>query len=141
MTMMRKDDPNYIHLLLDTNPLAVERAVLAIYRRQTASEQATDSTHESNGIGFNAYDARSAGYWASWISGMKNGMRVGPARHLTGRHLEQARKMMHKYVRQLADIASENLERQAIVEEARYRIASNDSASGYSENCELAFPD
>lgn len=120
---MRKNDPGYIHLLLDTNPIAVERAVLAIYARQTAAEQASETTSESNGVGFNVYDARTAAYWVSWITGTKNGKKIGPARHLTGKHLESARKMMHKYVGQLSDIASDNLERQAIVEENRYRIA------------------
>lgn len=120
---MRMDDPGYIHLLLDTNPIAVERAVLAIYNRQTKDEQASETTREANGVGFNMYDARTAAYWVSWITGKKNGKVVGPRRHLTGKHLEQARKMMHKYVRQLADIASENIERQAIMQENQYEVS------------------
>ncbi len=126
MTMnVHKNEEWYIRWLLDNNPIAVERAILAIYRRQTASEQASDCTHESNGIGFSSFDAPIAGYWASWITGMKNGKRTGSGRHLTGKHLDQARRMMHKYVRQLSEIASENMERHAIIEESR--IVADDS--------------
>lgn len=46
-----------IRALLFNNPKAVYRAVLAIYARQTASEQAAATTLEQNGIGFNGSDA------------------------------------------------------------------------------------
>lgn len=102
---IRKDDPDYIHCLLINNDRAVERALLAIFARQTQSEQSSGTTNESNGVGLSACDAPLATYWVKWL-------RSG--RHLSGKHLDKARVMMRKYVRQLADIASDNLERQAI---------------------------
>ena len=38
--------------LLESNPRAVERAVLAIYARQTLEEQHSETTKENNGRGF-----------------------------------------------------------------------------------------
>jgi hypothetical protein len=41
-----------IEKLLATNDKAVARALVVLYESQTASEQNSDSTHESNGVGF-----------------------------------------------------------------------------------------
>lgn len=46
-----------IEALLASNPLAVYRAVLAIYARQTAEEKAKSHTLEANGVGFGGADA------------------------------------------------------------------------------------
>lgn len=86
-----------IRKLLEANDLAVERAVLALYARQTAREQASDSTIVRNGIGFSASDAPYLSYVARWLQSGK---------HLSGRHVEKTRKMVMSYVGQLADIAN-----------------------------------
>jgi hypothetical protein len=83
--------------LLAKSDKAVNRAVLAIYEGQTSDEQASETTQHSNGIGFNAYDARRGSYYAEYI---------GRRGSLSGRHLEIARKMMRKYAGQLASIAN-----------------------------------
>lgn len=97
---MAKNDPNYIKWLLTMNDRAVERAILAIYNRQTYDEQVSSDTKHSNGIGFSGADARLGTYYAKWILSGKN---------LSGNHLDNARMMSHKYVRQLCEIATAKL--------------------------------
>lgn len=82
--------------LLDRNDTAVERAVLAIFHRQTSDEQDSGTTKHHNGRGFNAFHAERGTYYANWI---QSGHR------LTGVHLERARRMAKRYVGQLAEIA------------------------------------
>jgi hypothetical protein len=84
--------------LLASSDLAVERGIVALYRRQTVGEQHTSSTTDSNGRGFNYHHAERGSYWARWvISG----------RRLTGTHLAGARQMCRYYVRQLVEMAQE----------------------------------
>lgn len=82
--------------LLMSNDRAVEKAIVALYHRQTVDEQHTSSTVHPNGRGFNAFHAERGTYWAKWvISG----------RRLTGRHLVGAREMACYYARQLAELS------------------------------------
>lgn len=85
--------------LLDNRQDAVERAVLAIYKRQTAGEQITGHTIEANGVGFSAYDDKSGTYYAEYIL---------KGRHLSGIYIDRARKLIKKYRRQLTEIANES---------------------------------
>jgi hypothetical protein len=82
--------------LLETNNKAVERAILAIYENQTTSEKRAEKTIESNCIGFNGVDARLGTYYAKYLLSGK---------HLSGEHIDKARKIIRKYTRQLLDIA------------------------------------
>lgn len=82
--------------LLMSNDRAVERAIVALYHRQTVGEQRTSSTVESNGRGFNAFHAERGTYWAKWVIG---------GRRLTGRHLAAARTMACYYARQLSELS------------------------------------
>lgn len=86
-----------IRAMLESNPRAVERAVLALYKRQTPEERVTGETRQLNGIGFSGADARLGTYYAEWVS---------KGRNLTEPHLSKARRMASKYVGQLADIAN-----------------------------------
>lgn len=85
-----------ILVLLAGNNRAVERAMVALYQRQTVAEQRTSSTTESNGRGFNAFHAERGTYYAKWVLS---------GRRLTGRHLEAARRMACHYARQLAELS------------------------------------
>ena len=78
--------------LINTNNAAVERAMVVVFNNQTRDEQRIEATTHNNGIGFAACDARKGSYYAKWVLSGK---------HLTGRHLERARKMACKYVGQL----------------------------------------
>lgn len=88
-----------IQALLATNDRAVERALVAIFRRQTSYEQQAEATNEDNNVGFTGADA---GFLSSLAKGV---LRFG---HLTPKQLPYARKKMMKYHRQLAEIAAEN---------------------------------
>lgn len=84
--------------MLDTNDKAVTRAVIAIYNRQTPSEQVIKDTKESNNIGFNSADARLLSYYAEYAINNKC--------LLSGKHLNQARNKIKKYWKQLLNIAN-----------------------------------
>jgi hypothetical protein len=86
-----------IRTLLETNDRAVARGVVAIYRYQTEAEQATQTTRDANGVGFNGVDAEILSSFALWING---------GRPLTPKMLALARKKMMKYAGQLARIAN-----------------------------------
>lgn len=96
--METKWDENRIWHLLNNNDRAVDRAMVALYNRQTASERVAETTHESNGRGFNYYDAKPGSYYAKWVLA---------GNHLSGRHLVNARRLAIKYRRQLAEEANE----------------------------------
>ena len=89
--------PDAIKSLIDRSDAAVERAILAIFRRQTADEQNAENTIHHNRIGFASCHAHLGSYYAKWILG---------GRHLDGKHLDKARRMVRWYSRQLCQIAS-----------------------------------
>lgn len=84
--------------LLMSNDRAVDRAMVALYNRQTVGEQRTSSTTESNGRGFNAFHAERGTYYAKWVLS---------GRRLTGKHLASARQMACHYARQLAELSQQ----------------------------------
>jgi hypothetical protein len=87
-----------IEALIRTNDRAVERAMVAIWERQTADEQSTDTTRHHNGIGFSGWTARSGSYYAKWVQG---------GRRLTGKHLDKARRIALHHAAQLTRIAND----------------------------------
>ncbi len=88
-----------IERLLLTSDAAVERAIVAIYDRQTRDEKATSDTRHRNNVGFRANHASKGSYYARWING---------GRKLTGSHLQNARRIALQYKRQLTEIANAN---------------------------------
>jgi hypothetical protein len=92
--------------LVESNDRAVERAVLALYARQTDDEQTGGYTGHLNARGFNKADASYGSYCARWV---KKG------NHLTGKHLGRCRALVKKYHRQLVEEANLKLAR-ALVE-------------------------
>ena len=86
-----------IEALINTNDRAVERAMVAIWERQTRDEQATETTRHHNGIGFSGWTARSGTYYAGWIMS---------GRRLTGKHLDKARRIALHHAGQLTDFAN-----------------------------------
>ena len=87
-----------IQNLLLTNDIAITRAVIAIYKRQTVDEQDVESTKYINGIGFNSVDARYLSWCATYC--------IRNRKNLDGEHLIKCRKKMMKYWRQLVEIAN-----------------------------------
>lgn len=84
--------------LLDRSNRAVERAIVAIYNRQTEDEKSSGTTTHSNGRGFSGAHAELGTYYAKWILS---------GRSLTGHHLEKARRMSKRYVAQLLEEAQQ----------------------------------
>lgn len=85
--------------LLKPNDRAVARGIVAIWRHQTASEQASHATYVENGVGFSASDAKRGSGFAKFI------LRGG---RLEGVKLDQARVLAIKYRRQLLTIAQKS---------------------------------
>lgn len=86
-----------IETLITTSDRAVERAMVAIWKRQTEDEQATETTRHHNGIGFSGWTARSGSYFAQWVQS---------GRTLSGKHLAKARKIALHHAGQLTDFAN-----------------------------------
>lgn len=86
-----------IETLVNTNDRAVERAMVAIWERQTADEQSSDTTRHHNGIGFSGWTARSGSYYARWVL---------DGNSLTGKHLAKARRIALHHAGQLLRIAN-----------------------------------
>ena len=86
-----------IQALLDENDRAVLRAVLVIFERQTAVEQASHSTQLHNNRGFTAVDAE---------FGSSLAVQIQRSGSLSPKQMLYARKMMKKYHRQLAEVAN-----------------------------------
>jgi hypothetical protein len=88
-----------IQSLLATNDRAVERALIRIYERQTADEQAANTTCHNNARGFTGLDAE---FLSRAAQGCK---RYG---HLTERQMPYVRAKMMKYWSQFAEVAAAN---------------------------------
>ena len=86
-----------IEEMINGNDRAVERAMVAIWERQTADEQETQGTRHHNGRGVAAWSARAGTYFAEWV-------RSG--RRLSGKHLVKARKIALHHAGQLTDFAN-----------------------------------
>lgn len=97
IVMSRTWTQEEIIALIEKNNIFVEKCIIKIYERQTADEQENSSTEHNNGIGFSGVDAKTMTYYANYILS---------GRHLTGEHLEKARKRIKKYKRQLTEIAN-----------------------------------
>ena len=82
--------------LLVSNDAAADKALMTIYSRQTAAEQASQSTREHNGVGFNSVDAEVLTSIAQFYE------RKG---FLTDRQLAFTKEKITKYWRQLLEVA------------------------------------
>lgn len=108
MAEIRVWDKKSIQDLLARSDKAVERAILAIYARQTEDEKG-GGTKWKNGMGFGAFDA---GYFTQRAKFILEDQKHG--RNFTPYLAEQARRRgIKRYWRQLAEIANENELRKA----------------------------
>lgn len=89
--------PDEIKTMIATNDKAVARALLALLDRQTADEQASQTTSHSNGQGFTGADAEILTSFAQ---------QVQRGRTLSVKQLEIARRKLVKYAKQLALVAN-----------------------------------
>lgn len=98
MTATTPQTKESILALLESNDLAVQRGIVAIWKRQTDEEQRTLQTHEHNNVGFSGFDAE---LLSSFVEQLQRGKLWSP------KQWEIARKRVRKYAQQLADIANE----------------------------------
>lgn len=89
-----------IETLINNNSLAVERGIVAIWKRQTETERSAETVILDNGKGFATWSARSGTYFADWINS---------GRHLSGKHLVKARKICMFHAGQITNIANGKL--------------------------------
>lgn len=82
--------------LTQANDRTIGAALGRIYDRQTEAEKAIGQTEQTNGVGFSSFDAKTGSYIVEWTR--KNDKAP------SGRYLLKAKKMVHKYREQLADI-------------------------------------
>ena len=74
------------------------KGLVLIYRRQTADEREDKVTRNKNGVGFNAFDAEILSSFAEQY--LRRGF-------LSDKQLAILEKKLHRYRKQLADIANE----------------------------------
>jgi hypothetical protein len=94
-----------------------EHAVVALYKRQTADEQASAATLEHNKQGFNGVDAEILTSFAEQLLGIGKTWKGYPrtsASSLSEKQLLLARKKLQKYAGQLLLIAQENFAAAAV---------------------------
>jgi hypothetical protein len=103
-----------INLMLQSNPKAVERAMVVLFNRQTRDEQSAETTRHHNGIGFCSWAARNGTYYAKWVL---------KGRRLTGRHMQQARKIALHHSRQLVEEANKKSWGKLIVGKPKIRLS------------------
>jgi hypothetical protein len=99
-TMTKKWTKAEIRNRLETDDKWLTRGLVAIYKRQTDSEQNAGMTKEENGVGFNGVDSVILSDMA------KQFMNSGS---LSRRQIEFVRKLMLKYSGQLEKIAQKKL--------------------------------
>lgn len=89
----------------------VSVAIAILYARQNPDERMGHYTRHDNGVGFNKFDADRGAYYGEWVSGASVRYKdrtpsflLGGHRFflLSGKHLNAARHMLHKYRKQLA---------------------------------------
>ena len=89
---------NTIRAKVKKDPKWASRAIVALFEKQTATEQMIEATSEHNGVGFNAIDAEILSSFAKQLIA---------GRTLSEKQLAIAFKKLPKYAKQLAMIAEE----------------------------------
>ena len=89
----------YIKQKVTTEELWTERALVALYNRQTNDEQDQHTTRHQNRIGFNGFDAK-------FLSKLAEQILCG--KHLSEKQLLFAQKAIGKYAGQLCEMANAN---------------------------------
>lgn len=113
---MKKITKEYIRQQMTDDPRWMLVGLITIYKHQTASEQQSRTTSESNGVGFNGPDSKTLSGIASFLLRRHSEQRIRADREATlEKYLDQpwAReavlKRMPKYASQLAKLANQKL--------------------------------
>ena len=99
MTPQQKENlKKYYKIKLTSDQRWLERAVVAIFERQTNDEQVIEGTKYQNNRGYRPSDAKQMSYYAKWIMSGK---------HLNNYHANVAVKRIEKYIGQLIIISQQ----------------------------------
>jgi hypothetical protein len=103
MTQTEKEAATLARIASDN--LFLERALILMWQRQTATEQISKNTHHTNSRGFNKPDGgkRGLGGIAAWVTNGKAPL----GKRMNDQMREKARKRLTKYVGQLVEIVEE----------------------------------
>jgi hypothetical protein len=96
--------PEMIRERLESDDRWVQRALVALYKKQTADEQSTESTRHTNGVGFAQNDAA---FLSSLAKQVLAGRTLSAKQIHFARFSRTGRPRIMKYARQLAEIANE----------------------------------
>lgn len=109
LTKKAQDEANKLrmHEALDKSAVFVERALLALYERQTADEQQIGATSHHNAVGFGGADAEFLSSVAERVIVSRNQYRRVEGNCLSLKQRLAVAKCLKKYWRQLAEIAAE----------------------------------
>jgi hypothetical protein len=91
-------EPKEIRELVGSNQAWAERALQALYAKQTTDERNSHQTIEKNHVGFNGVDAEILTSFAEQLA-------TGRRQHLSPKQLAIAYKKLPKYAKQLHQIA------------------------------------
>lgn len=83
------------------NDMDVCKAIVAVYRKQTKAEQASKDTHETNGVGFNKFDAE---FLTSLAEQIIRNKQMGRPTLLSPAQIKFGRRKIIKYSGQVAKI-------------------------------------
>lgn len=86
-----------IETALDTNVVAVERAMLILYKSQTSDERESETTREHNMVGFAANDATVGSRIVKNVILRATSAGIPPGRRLWGKSLEISRRIAKRY--------------------------------------------
>lgn len=109
---------------LATNQKWVEGAIVKLYEFQTADEQQGEYTTTKNNIGFNAFDAKTLSYCATWLKSGK---------HLSGKYLTKAFDLMPKYAGQILACINQKVEDQILKDEVAGECDEYSPSSSHSD--------
>ena len=136
----RKPKPKWnkeeIWELLDSNPRAVAKAIVMLYRAQTPVERNEMQTSEHNNVGFDKVDARTGSKLAKAI--IQQGGIQDWSYHSHSNQLELARAIAKKYWRQLAAEANRN-EAKKVVAQMELEVENAIQQSLHDNNGETGY--
>lgn len=95
--------------LLDRSNVAVERALLVLYARQTPEERTEKATTQHNGAGWGLVDAEFLTSCAEQVEWKRRHDNAPEGQRLTDNQMKYARPKVKKYVGQLVEVANQRL--------------------------------
>lgn len=123
--------------LLDSNPRAVAKAMVLLYKAQTPAEKSEMQTSEHNRVGFDKVDARIGSKLAKVI--IQQGGIQGWSYHFHSNQLELATSIAKKYWKQLAAEANKNEANRVMAQMELFEVENAVQQSVYDGHGEAGY--